>query len=187
MTSVGDACANVEGIERMGVSARFRNDLRACLSNRADELFESNHAVLRTDGPVKTPPALALAPEHQSGHGAGYDTLNRGRIDATRLRRTPAGLPLPRAADGQLAPGADITPRLRPDTSTSADRSLCHTHGRGRDEHRTIPRSGCRPSAPSPRSPTSPTTCAPPESHWRCARPATRRASPSGPGLVSRS
>jgi hypothetical protein len=32
-----------------------------------------------------------------------YDAVNSGRIDIARLRRTVAGLPLPRAADGRLS------------------------------------------------------------------------------------
>lgn len=45
---------------------------------------------------------LDLAPEHRRGHGALYGALNKGRMDIARLRRTIAGLPLPKAADGCL-------------------------------------------------------------------------------------
>jgi hypothetical protein len=45
---------------------------------------------------------LALAPEHRRGHGGLYAGLNQGRLDVGRLRRTLAGLPLPRAADNRL-------------------------------------------------------------------------------------
>jgi DDE superfamily endonuclease len=52
---------------------------------------------------------LSLAPEHRRGHGALYDAVNSGRIDIARLRRSVAGLPLPRAADGRLVLAADAS------------------------------------------------------------------------------
>lgn len=48
-------------------------------------------------------------------------------------------MPLPRAVDGRLVL-ADVTCWLRPDAHTSSDRILCHTYGRGKDQH--IPVSG---------------------------------------------
>ena len=121
MISVADAHAGVEGLS---VLARFRTNLYNCLTRRADTLFELCDAVLCTDGPVKTLVGLALAPEHRRGHGALYDALGRGRIEVARLRATLAGLPLPRAADGRLVLGVDVTPWLRPDAATSPDRSF---------------------------------------------------------------
>lgn len=119
--------------------ARFRANFYSCLTSRGDELFELTDAVLCADGPVRTLVDLALAPEHRRGHGALYAGLNRGRIDFDRLRRTLAGLPLPRATDGRLVLAADVSPWLRPDANTSPDRSFCHTYGRGKNEHRMIP------------------------------------------------
>ena len=110
-----------------------------CLSARAHALSERCDAVLCTDGPVKTLVGLALAPEHQRGHGALYDALNHGRIEMARVRAALTRLPLPRAADGRLVLGVDVTPWLRPDAATRADRSFCHTYGRGKDEYRRIP------------------------------------------------
>lgn len=75
--------------------SRFRAELYACLTARVDALFELSDVLLRTDGPVRTLVNLALAPEHRRGHGG----LTEGRIDVA-LRRTLAGIPLPRAADG---------------------------------------------------------------------------------------
>ncbi|MUN41689.1 transposase [Actinomadura sp. NEAU-AAG5] len=123
----------------MAVLSRFRTEFYDCLSARSDELFELADAVLCTDGPVKTLVDLALAPEHRRGHGALYGGLNRGRIEAERLRWALAALPLPRAADGRIVLAVDISPWLRPDAATSPDRSFCHTYGRGKDQHHMIP------------------------------------------------
>jgi DDE superfamily endonuclease len=102
-----------------------------CLRARADELFELTDAVLCTDGPVRTLVELALAPEHRRGHGALYDGLNHGEIEMARLRKTLAGLELPRAADGRIVLAVDESPWLRPDAPTSGQRLFCHTYGRG--------------------------------------------------------
>ncbi len=102
-------------------------------------LLELADALLCTDGPVKTLVDLSLSPEHRRGHGAMYGALNKGQLDVDRLRRTVAGLPLPRAADSRLVLAVDVSPWLRPDAATAPDRSFCHTYGRGKDEHRMIP------------------------------------------------
>ena len=98
----------------LAVLSRFRRDFHACLTARADELFELADAVLCADGPVRTLAGLSLAPEHRRGHGALYDAVNHGRIDIARLRRCLAGLPLPRAADGRLMLAVDVSNWLRP-------------------------------------------------------------------------
>jgi DDE superfamily endonuclease len=126
-------------VDALSVLSWFRTDFYDCLSSRADELFELTDALLCTDGPVKTLVDLALAPEHRRGHGALYDGLNCGRIEFTRLRAALACLCLPRAADGRLVLAVDISPWLRPDAPTSAERSFCHTYGRGKDQHQMIP------------------------------------------------
>ncbi|MCQ1580602.1 transposase [Streptomyces parvus] len=82
---------------------------------------------------------LALAPEHRRGHGALYGGLNQGRIYVARLRRALAGVPLPRAADGRLMLAVDVSPWLRPDTNTFADRAFCHTFGQGEGKHQMVP------------------------------------------------
>jgi len=76
------------GAGSLAVLSRFRLDLHACLTARADELCELADAVLCADGPVKTLAGLSLAPEHRRGHGALYDAVNHGRIDIRRLRRS---------------------------------------------------------------------------------------------------
>jgi len=81
---------------------------------------------------------LSLVAEHRRGHGALYEALNRGRIDARRLGRALAGLPQPKAADGRLVLAVDVSNWLRPDAECSADRLFCHTYGRGRDQHLMI-------------------------------------------------
>ena len=68
-----------------------------------------------------------------------YDALNQGRVDPQRLRRALAALPLPRAADGRIVLAVDVSPWLRPDAPTSADRLFCHVHGRGKGNAQMIP------------------------------------------------
>ena len=48
-------------------------------------------------------------------------------------------LPLPRAADGRIVLAVDVSPWLRPDAPTSADRLFCHVYGRGRGQSQRIP------------------------------------------------
>jgi hypothetical protein len=117
--------------ERLAV---FRGELYGCLAARVDELFELTDAVLWADGPVQTLVGLSLAPEHRRGHGALYDAVNYGRIDVGRLRRSVADLPLPRAADGRIMLGVDVSPWLRPDAATSPERlfATCTGGRRGR-------------------------------------------------------
>ena len=96
-------------------------------------------AVLCADGPVRDLAGLSLAPEHRRGHGALYDAVNHGRIDIGRLRRSLAGLPLPRAADGRLVLAADVSNWLRPGAATSPERLFCHVYGRGKGQAQMIP------------------------------------------------
>src|SRR5690242_21838924 len=110
MNSLVEHAADVESL---AVLSLFRADLRACLTARGDELFELADAVLCADGPVRTLAGLSLAPEHRRGHGALYDAVNHGRIAVGRLRRSLAGLPLPRAADGRLMLAVDVSNWLR--------------------------------------------------------------------------
>ncbi|MEV0192249.1 NF041680 family putative transposase [Kitasatospora purpeofusca] len=128
----------VEQGEPLAELARFRGVFYDCLTGRRDALFELADAVLCTDGPVKTLVDLALAPEHRRGHGSLYGALNKGRLDADRLRAELAGLPLPRVG-GRLVLAVDVSPWLRPDAATCPDRSFCHTYGRGDAKHQMIP------------------------------------------------
>ncbi|WP_149181364.1 NF041680 family putative transposase [Streptomyces sp. TRM49041] len=119
--------------------SRFRGEFHSCLTRRADALFELADAVLCADGPVRSLVELSLVGEHRRGHGGLYDALAAGRLDVARLRRALAAVPLPRAADGRLVLAADITCWLRPDAHTSPQRILCHTYGRGKDQHIPVP------------------------------------------------
>ncbi|MFF4019296.1 NF041680 family putative transposase [Streptomyces sp. NPDC001843] len=119
--------------------SRFRGEFYSCLARRSDALFELADAVLCADGPVRSLVELSLVGEHRRGHGGLYDALAAGRVDIVRLRRALASVPLPRAADGRLVLAADITCWLRPDAHTSPQRILCHTYGRGKDQHIPVP------------------------------------------------
>ena len=126
------------------VLSRLRREFHACLTARADEMFELADAVLCADGPVRTLAALSLAPGHRRGHGALYDAVNCGRIDIGRLRRALAGLPLPRATDGRLMLAVDVSNWLRrvpylSEAATSPGRLFCHVYGRGKGQAQMIP------------------------------------------------
>jgi len=92
--------------------------------------------VLCVDGPVRTLAGLSLAAEHRRGHGALYDAVSCGRIQAGRLRRALAGLPLPAWPDGRIRLAVDVSNWLRPDAATSPERLFCHVYGRGRARRR---------------------------------------------------
>jgi hypothetical protein len=130
---------NAAGAGPLAVLSRFRRDFHACLTARADELFELTDAVLCADGPVRDLAGLSLGPEHQRGHGALYDAVNHGRVEIGRLRRSLAGLPLPRASDGRLVLAADVSNWLRPGAATSSQRLFCHVYGRGKGQAQMIP------------------------------------------------
>ena len=104
----------------------------AALAARADALFELTDAILCADSPVRSLVELSLVAEHRRGHGAMYDALARGAVEPQRIRRSLASLPLPRAADGRIVLAVDVSPWLRPDAPTSADRLFCHVYGRGK-------------------------------------------------------
>lgn len=122
-----------------GDLAAFRRELYRCLTRRGDALFELADAVLCADGPVRSLPALSLVAEHRRGHGALYDALAAGRLDVARLRTAVTSVPLPRAADGRIVLAVDVTCWLRPEAHTAPQRILCHTYGRGKDQHIGIP------------------------------------------------
>jgi hypothetical protein len=121
-------------------ASHFRDIFYACLRARGDVLFELTDALLCADGPVTSPVDLTLTAEHRRGHGAMHDALNRGDVNAGRLRRLLAALPQPRAADGRLVLAVDVTHWLRPDAPCSADRLFCHVYGRnGRASDQLVP------------------------------------------------
>jgi hypothetical protein len=95
--------------------------------------------VLCADGPVRSLVELTLVAEHRRGHGAMYDALAHGQVEIGRLRQALTSLPLPRAADGRIVLAVDVSPWLRSDAPTSADRLFCHVYGRGRGQSQRIP------------------------------------------------
>ncbi|MER7983153.1 transposase, partial [Streptomyces sp. NPDC095817] len=125
--------------ESLAQLSSFREDFYASLTARSDVLFELADAVLCGDGPVKSLVGLSLVGEHRRGHGGLYAAVARGRIDADRLREALASVPLPRAVDGRLVLAVDVTCWLRPAAHTSPERILCHTYGRGKDQHIPVP------------------------------------------------
>jgi hypothetical protein len=135
MTSVHDP----DPVDALGDLGRFRRELYECVTARADAVFELTDAVLCADGPVRSLVELSLVGEHRRGHGSLYAALGRGRLDVQRLRQALAGVRLPRAGDGRLVLAVDVTCWLRPDAHTSPQRILCHTYGRGKDQHIMIP------------------------------------------------
>ena len=126
-------------VEPLAALSCFRTDFYDCLGARGDALFELADAVLCSDGPVRSLVELSLVGEHRRGHGSLYAALDRGRLDVGRLRRALSTVALPRAADGRLVLAVDVTCWLRPDAHTSPERILCHTYGRGKDQHIMIP------------------------------------------------
>jgi hypothetical protein len=123
----------------LGELSRFREEFYQCLTARTDALFELTDAVLCTDGPVTSLVELSLAVEHRRGHGALYDSVNRGRIDIGRFRNLVARQRIPRGADGRIVLGIDVSNWLRPDAATSPERLFCHTYGRGTGQAQMIP------------------------------------------------
>lgn len=156
--------------EAFDFTSHFREDLYSCLTRRGDTLFELCDAMLCEDGPVTSPVDLTLLAEHRRGHGAMYDSLSQGRIDADRLRKALAMLPQPKAADGRLVLAVDVSAWLRPDAPTSPDRLFCHVYGRsGRPATSSFPagrtrswprwrRAARRGASCSTRSGSAPTT-----------------------------
>jgi hypothetical protein len=126
MDSLLERAADVESLERL---SRFRVEFYRCLTARGDELFELADAVLCADGPVRSLAGLSLVPEHRRGHGALYDAVSCGQVAVGRLRRSLAGLPLPRDPGGRLVLAVDVSGWLRPHADTSPQRLYCHVHG----------------------------------------------------------
>nr|WP_277608128.1 transposase [Streptomyces boncukensis] len=121
----------VGGRDALAELSRFRTAFYGCLSARAD-------ALLCADGPPRTPVELSLLAEHQRGYGSLYGALNRGRLDADRLRDQLVSLPLPRF-EGRLVLTVDVFPWLRSDAACSPERLFCHVHGRSRGAAQIIP------------------------------------------------
>ena len=89
-------------VDRFLALREFRSELYACLTSRADALFELANAVLCADHAVTSLVQLCLEPEFTRGHGALYDALAAGRIDDEKLFSLLAS-ELPQAVDGPAA------------------------------------------------------------------------------------
>ena len=120
----------------LGDLEAFRTKFCDSMSSRADALFELTDAVLCYPGPVSTLVDLSLCPEHRRGHGALYDGVNSGAIDIKGLQFAIAASKLPRGSDGRITLAVDVSPWLRPDAPTSAERLFGHVHGRGKNQAR---------------------------------------------------
>lgn len=130
-----------EAVRQQAISelSSFRMDLYAAMPRRADALFEVSDALLCADGPVRALVELALAPEHRRSHGSLYAALNRGDLDAGRLRAAIATASLPRGPGGRIVLAVDVSAWLRPDANTSDARPFCHTYGRREKTHEMVP------------------------------------------------
>jgi hypothetical protein len=85
-----------------GALREFRERLLGCLTARGDALLDLADAVVCSDRPVTSPVQLSLEPEFRRGHGALYDALAAGRVDAERLFSLLAEV-LPPLVDGDEA------------------------------------------------------------------------------------
>lgn len=90
----------------------FRTAFYGCLTGWADALFELADAVLCSPGPVRSVPALSLEPDFRRSHGSLYKALERGGIDAEKLRDAlarhhPASWPRVFAVDTSSWPRCD--------------------------------------------------------------------------------
>jgi hypothetical protein len=99
--------------------AAFRAELHACLTRRADALFELGDALLCSQAPFPSLPHLSLEPTHRRGWASAYAALARGRINAERLRDLLAGS-LPPA--DPLVFAVDVTTWPRCDAECSPER-----------------------------------------------------------------
>src|SRR4051794_25290564 len=118
--AVMDSVARIDGADQSAPVAglqslqEFRGELYRCLGRRRDELFELTDALLCAEGPVSSLVGLCLVPEHRRGHGALYDALNHGSVDADRLRTRLAQLPVPRMFGGRVVLAGRAPPGARP-------------------------------------------------------------------------
>ncbi|WP_438302464.1 transposase [Streptomyces sp. HUAS TT11] len=110
-----------------------------CIAARSGALFEPADAVLCGDGPVRSPAELSLVGEHRRGHTGLDAAVSKGRVDADRMRQALASMPRCRGPSMAGWSLADVTCWLRPDAHTSPERILCHTYGRGKDQHIPVP------------------------------------------------
>jgi hypothetical protein len=110
-------------MEPLDALRAFRASLYRCFDRRADALFELGDAIL-TAGAVPSPVHLSLEPSHRRGWGSLYAALDRGRIDATTLRRLLARHPLAATTGGERPPvyAVDVSVWPRCDAESSPER-----------------------------------------------------------------
>lgn len=80
-----DPAQVADAVARFLALREFRWRLYACLTARADALFELTDAILCADHAVTSLVQLSLVPQFTRGHGALYDALAAGRIDEEAL------------------------------------------------------------------------------------------------------
>jgi hypothetical protein len=117
---------------------RFRSGLYACMTARADGLFELSDALLSHAGKVDSLPHLSLEPGFRRGHGMVYQALSEGSIDQWRASQLLLDGPVPRMR-GRIVLAVDSTLWLRPEAPTSAELLFCHVYGRTREGDQQIP------------------------------------------------
>lgn len=69
------------GSDDPAASRAYRGSFYACLSRRADALFELADAIL-TGGGVHSPSHLSLVPIHRRGWGSLYAAMGKGTLNA---------------------------------------------------------------------------------------------------------
>jgi hypothetical protein len=100
----------------------FRDSLYRCFDRRADALFELGDALLTAAQVVPSPVHLSLEPAHRRGWGSLYAALQRGRLDASALRKLLARHPLDAAGCESPVYAVDVSVWPRCDAESSPDR-----------------------------------------------------------------
>jgi hypothetical protein len=98
----------------------FRAELHACLTRRADALFELADALLCADA-LPSLPHLSLEAVHQRSWGSTYAALSRGHVDLRALRNLLAHHSL---HDGEPIYAVDVSTWPRCDAETSPERGF---------------------------------------------------------------
>jgi len=108
-------------MEPLDTLRAFRDSLYRCFDRRADALFELGEAVLTAAQVMPSPVHLSLQPLHRRGWGSLYAALDRGRIDATVLRKLLACHPLAGDAEPPVY-AVDVSVWSRCDAESSPER-----------------------------------------------------------------
>jgi hypothetical protein len=100
----------------------FRAELHACLTRRADALFDLCDALLCAEV-IPSLAHLSLQPPHQRGWGSTDAALAHGRVDLQALRNLLAHHPL---HDGEPIYAVDVSTWPRCDAETSPERGFSY-------------------------------------------------------------